>query len=120
MGKIIGADFFSRHREAIVGKKLCLFSVAGAPERSPERTVWFEASVPADMRDAVRHFPLRGRAKDLNWWDRLLMSFPKMMLRIQYLRDPSEANRRALSSMDEFDAVSRDSIAPLVSAVRAL
>lgn len=120
MGRIIGADFFARHRDALAGKRLVLFSVAGAPERSPERAVWFEESVPEDLRESVQHFPLRGRAKGLNWWDRLLMSFPKMVLRAQYRRDPSDANRRALASMDEFDAVSRDAIAPLVSAVRSL
>ncbi len=119
MGKIQGVDFLTRYWSDLSGKRLFLFSVAGAPERSPERALWFGNSLPEHIREHVQHFPLRGRAKNLNWWDRFLISFPKILLRRAYKKDPSEANKRALAGMDEFDAVSRPSIAQLVNAVRA-
>ncbi len=119
MGKIQGADFLVKHANELSQKRLFFFSVAGAPAQSPDREVWFQNSVPESFRSRVAHFPLRGRAKNLNGWDRFLMSFPKLMLRIAYYRNPTEANKRALTGMGEFDAVSRASIEPLVAAVRA-
>lgn len=120
IGKVIGAEFLQTHWDALRSKKVALFTVAGAPAESPERTRWFEASLPQHIRATLDHFPLRGRALDLDWKDRALLTFPRVLMHLKYwaTRDPKD--KVVLDGFKPFDAVNKESIAPLVAHIRQL
>lgn len=120
IGTVVGADFIRRHWDTLHAKKVVLFTVAGAPAESPERTRWFEESLPQHISPAVHHVPLRGRALDLDWKDRALLSFPRVLMHLKHwaTRDPKD--KAALDAFKPFDAVRKESIAPLVAHIRQL
>lgn len=120
IGKMIGADFLTKHWGVLKSKRVVLFSVAGAPANVPERVQWFEANVPEEIRTHVHHFPLRGRAMNLDLKDRFLLSFPRMMMHLKYWKTHDPKDKAAIEAFKPFDGVDKDSIEPLVSHIRQL
>ena len=120
IGKIVGAEFLTANWPALQNKKVVMFSVGGSPTDTPDRTRWFENSVPTNIREHVANFPLRGRAMNLDWKDTLLMAFPRAQLRLKYWRNPTPGNKAAMAAFKPFDRVRRESIEPLVNFVRNL
>jgi menaquinone-dependent protoporphyrinogen oxidase len=120
MGKIVGAKSLIELWGSLAGKRVVLFSVAGAPGNDPQRTVWFENNIPEEIRSNIRHFAFQGRAMNLDWKDSLLMTFPRTMLWIKYRINPSAENKKAYEGFKPFDGVRREAIASLVEYVRGL
>ncbi len=120
MGKIIGADFVVRNWDTLQPKMVLFFSVAGAPQHVPERTQWYEDSVPGFIRVNVPHFPLQGRAQDLDLVDRMLVSVPKTMLQLKYWMKRDPADKAAIEGFKPFDGVDRESLRPLLAHVHSL
>ena len=120
MGTIIGSEFIVRQWDALRKKDVMLFSVAGAPAHVPDRIHWFERSLPQHIHEQVTHFALRGRSRDLDLRDRLLIAFPKTLLRISAYFKPSDAKKKAIAGFSPFDAVLRETTAPIIAHVRSL
>lgn len=93
---------------ALKGKKVAIFTVAGAPSQSPQRAQWLEESVGKDIASAVPHFPLQGRMKfaDMRWIDRKMIALGVMMTA---KKDPEMAKKIGM----EFDAVDRSVLKPI-------
>jgi len=120
MGKIIGADFLEKNWDVLQPKTVLFFSVARAAQHVPERTTWYEDSVPSFIRINVPHFPLQGRALNLDLVDRLLVSVPRTMLQLRYwmMRDPNDL--AAIEGFKPFDGVQREALRPLLAHVHTL
>lgn len=120
MGKIIGADFIANNWDALQPKTVLFFSVAGAAPHVPERTMWYENSLPSFIRVNVPHFPLLGRATELDLVDRVLVSIPRTMLQIRYWmhRDPKDL--AAIEGFKPFDGVDKEAVRPLIAHVHTL
>jgi len=120
IGKIVGADVLQKYWTVLASKRVVLFSVAGAPAESPERQTWFEKSVPKEIRSLVRHFPLRGRALNLDLKDRMLLMFPRLMMYLKYWKTGDPKDKAAIDEFKPFDGVRKESIAPLCAHIRQL
>ena len=118
MGKLMGAEFLAQHWDALQHIHVVLFSVAAAPSESLERAKWFEESVPPHIRAQITHVPLRGRVRNLDLKDRAIIAMPKFMLWLKCVFKPTAANKAALSGFRPFDAVRRDTLGPVIEAVR--
>lgn len=120
MGKIIGAEFLTNHWDVLQQKSVLFFSVAAASQHVQERTTWYENSVPGHIRVNVPHFPLRGRAQDLDFGDRLLVAVPRTMLQLRYWMKHDPADKAAIDGFKPFDAVNRAALRPLIAHVGTL
>jgi flavodoxin len=118
VGKIRGREFLIRHWPALQGKKVALFTVSGAPRTSSEQKTWFEANIPAEIRAHVQHFPLQGRAMNLDLLDRTILWFPKTALRLKCFFRPTPENKAATNSFKLFDGVKREYIEPILAFVK--
>ena len=115
MGKIVGVDFLQKNWDTLKSKRIGLFTVSAAPSESPEQQKWFEANVPPAIRAQVRHFPLQGRAMNLDFKDRVLVALPQTMLRLAYFFNHSAENKKAIDSFKPFDEVKKEYIASIVA-----
>lgn len=116
MGMITCADFLKRRWNILHSKHIVLFSVSATDPADPEIRTYYAKSVPDHMRAAIRYFPLPGRVGTLDWTDRLLMTFPRHMLRRQLRLDPAnEELRKKYEEMTKpFDHTARTAIDPLL------
>lgn len=120
MGKIKGAEFLVKNWDVLQPKTVLFFSVAGAPHHVPERTQWYEDNVPSHIRINVPHFPLPGRAMDLDLGDRMLVMVPRTMLQLRYWMKKDPADKAAIEGFKPFDGVDRNALRPLIAHVHTL
>jgi menaquinone-dependent protoporphyrinogen IX oxidase len=111
--KITMGKWIQKRWPRIKGKKVALFSVAGARREDPKREDWLLASVGPEIKAALPHFPLDGRMKydSMRWIDRKMM---EMGIKMTAKKDPEKAKRMA----EEFDRVDRSQIRGIVEWVR--
>lgn len=121
MGRITAANFLIRHWPILRKKNVILFSVSASPPWSPDTSAYLPASLPPEIRDAVRWVPLWGRFDELDAKDRFLMLMPKLVLRLRMLRDKTgEARKKYEGLRHPFDHVSRESIGPVLAACETM
>jgi menaquinone-dependent protoporphyrinogen IX oxidase len=99
-----------RNLARLKDKPIIMFTVSGAPA-GQKLDGWLSASLPSDFVSRMHHVALRGRQnpKDLNWFDRIMLTIGGLMN-----RDPV-ARREELKG---FDFMDRTSIEPVVTLVR--
>ncbi len=121
MGIIICADFLNEYWEQLKGKRIILFSVSGTEPGDPEICTYYEKSLPEHIRNAIRYFPLWGRAKHLDLKDRLLMLFPQISFRLRLWLDPGNPvlQKKFREITMSFDHVERRTVEPLLEYCRS-
>ncbi len=107
--KISMGKWIKKRWPKLQGKRVALYSVAGARKEEPKRDEWVLASVGSEIKAALPHFPLDGRMKydSMRWIDRKIMAMGVKMT--------AKQNPEAAKSMGvEFDRVDRKQIEPIV------
>ncbi|VVB76614.1 Flavodoxin domain protein [uncultured archaeon] len=115
VGKMVDIRFLIDNWKALGSKKVILFSVSGSPPDNPEIKEKYEAQVPAEIRARLSYFPLRGRIKNLDIIDTVLMVFPKAKAFFDALRSGKKEDYATLRTMSNFDGVDRASIAQIIA-----
>ena len=111
-GKLLLHGWLKKHAAQLLNKKIFLFIVCATPADKKDVLQQIAArNIPAPLLEKCKVYFLRGRVviKDLNWIDKLML---KMASRVT--KDPDEKQRM----MNGFDAVNRESVLPLINAVK--
>jgi menaquinone-dependent protoporphyrinogen IX oxidase len=110
-GNIVIAPFIKDHWSEIKGKKIILFTTSGTPPRHPKIQSIYEKSLPEEMRNEIKYFPLHGRisGKDLTLFDQFLIAVGKIM-------EQDETLKKDMGK--DFDGVQRESLLPLFEYVK--
>jgi menaquinone-dependent protoporphyrinogen IX oxidase len=117
MGRFVGAEFVTRHWEALKEKKdLLIFSCSGMPTDSVRANEFFEKSFKGEIREKARYFPLPGRLVKLNFADSVIMMFPKLFMRLSVLMG-NDTYKDALALLNGFDRMDKSKIKPIVEAL---
>ena len=115
IGKIVGIEIVTQNWSILETKKIIVFSVSGSPPEKSDLQTWYAQNVPEQMRSRIRYFPLQGRVKNLDLKDRVLIAFPRTLLRVQYLVTRQLRYKVAVETFKPFDAVTKENIVPLVT-----
>jgi menaquinone-dependent protoporphyrinogen IX oxidase len=115
MYKVSLGPWIAKKWDKLKGKKLALFTVAGAPKGSADREKALAAAVTPEIKAALPHFPLDGRMKfdSMRWIDRKLMA---LGIKMAAKRNPEEARKMSM----EFDKVDRAGLKPLAEYIKSL
>lgn len=95
---------------SLAGKRIALFTVAGAAADDPKRQEWVDAALGTEISSKLPHFPLGGRMnfKTMRWIDRTLMG---MAIKMTAKKNPAEAEAMAR----EFDDVDESQLGPILA-----
>jgi menaquinone-dependent protoporphyrinogen IX oxidase len=106
VGNIVIASFIKDHWSAIKDKRVILFTTSGTPPRHPKIQSIYEKSLPQEIRNEIKYFPLHGRIsrENLTLWDKFLVVIGKIMEQDQTLKNDMGK---------DFDGVQRENLLPL-------
>jgi menaquinone-dependent protoporphyrinogen IX oxidase len=109
-GEIVVAPFIRENWEVLKTKKVILFTTSGTPPRHPNIRTIYEKSLPGDIRDTIRYFPLPGRisVEELTFWDKRLIAIGKML-------EQDEALKEDMGR--DFDGVRRENLSLLLDCI---
>lgn len=112
-GRLRIADWLEENRETLIKKPLYIFTVSGThptEERILNRIL--NLSVPEEMHDRYKHYPLHGRlvSKKLSLKDRFLISLGS--------RIANGGVKTSTNPLRDYDYVARDSIKVMVEDIR--
>jgi menaquinone-dependent protoporphyrinogen IX oxidase len=107
VGNIVIAPFIEDHWNVMKGKEVILFTTSGTPPQHPKIQRIYEKSLPEEIRNKIKYFPLHGRisSKDLTFFDKFLISVGKIM-------EQDETLKKDMGR--DFDGVQRDNLLPLL------
>jgi menaquinone-dependent protoporphyrinogen IX oxidase len=114
VGKIVDIDFVLKNWPILSKKRFALFTVSAAPPESADVGSAYEKNIPEDIRKSLRYFPLWGRVAKLDIVDRLLISFPKTILYIQYALTRDKKYKRMADGMRDMDHVKIENIKEII------
>lgn len=124
-GGLSGAKGFTRHAAVLAGKRLILFTVGLSDPAQAETIEKIRAGLckclPADVLNVAQLFFLRGSIDytRLNFVHRMMMGMMDKILRKKAESERSESDKALIQSYGKtIDFTDRQSIAPIVAAVR--
>jgi menaquinone-dependent protoporphyrinogen oxidase len=105
-GNIVIAPFIRDHWSVLKGKNVILFTTSGTPPGHTKIQSIYEKSLPEEIRNKIKYFPLHGRisTENLTWWDKILIAVGKMI-------EQDESLRKDMGK--DFDGVQRENLLPL-------
>jgi len=111
-GRVVIAPMIVENWNAVKGKKVVLFTTSGTPPEHPNISKIYNASLPQEVRQEIKYFPLRGRMlhKDLSSYDESLVAVGRMM-------EKDETLRRFMT--EDFDEVKQENIYPILEYIKA-
>jgi menaquinone-dependent protoporphyrinogen IX oxidase len=120
-GKIKHVNFIKYHWQILSKKRTALFYVSGIPSHDPRQKRIMQKSLPDEIQKGIACYPLRGAFdyKGLDFLDKLVMSWPKIMLQAKWL---IKKDSNIKQSLNRFccpqDWTRMDAIEPVVSFAR--
>ena len=115
MGVVQCAAFVIRHWHILRGKHVIIFSVSATFPAQPAIPNWYERSFPDHIRSAVHFFPLPGRLMHFDVRDRMILWFPRAILRRAMRRNPSDVLAQQYRQITgPYDHVRREALGPLL------
>jgi menaquinone-dependent protoporphyrinogen IX oxidase len=111
IGNIVIAPFIKDHWSVMKGKKVILFTTSGTPPQHPKIQSIYEKSLPEEIRNEIKYFPLHGRIsmENLTLFDKKLIAIGKMM-------EQDETLKKDMGK--DFDGVQRENLLPLLEYVK--
>ena len=111
-GRIVIAPMIIENWNVIRGKQVILFTTSDTPPEHPNIGKIYNASLPPEIRQDVRYFPLHGRMihKDLSTYDESLVAVGRMM-------EKDETLKRFMT--EDFDEVKQENIYPILEYIKA-
>jgi len=112
-GRIVLAPLIVSSWSAIRDKSLVLYTVSGTPPDHPAIRALYRVSLPEDIREGIRHFPLHGRMvhRTLSARDQALVSVGRAIQRDDTLKKFMQ---------EDFDGVKRENLEPLLEHLRTV
>lgn len=117
-GKINNISFIRSNWSSLSEKKVVVFASTNAPSDDPGQNRVFEASLPMEIRNKTKYFPLRGAFdfKNLDFIDKLTMQFPRLILQIGwYIGRNTKAKEYLNNFKVTHDYTNKKAIEPIVS-----
>jgi len=114
MGKILIKDWLAKNNELLKGKKLFLFIIGAAPVEQKEKTEkYFTDNILKEMLANSKCFYLQGKSifKELSWSDKIFLKMGAML---------AKEARDKEAMLTDFNAIKRENINELVSAVKSV
>jgi menaquinone-dependent protoporphyrinogen IX oxidase len=112
-GNIVIAPFIKDRWSVMKGKEVILFTASGTPPQHPKIQNIYKKSLPEEIRDEIKYFPLHGRisGKDLTAFDKFLIPIGKIM-------EQDESLKKEMGK--DFDGVRRENLMPLIEYLKDL
>lgn len=107
VGNIVIAPFIQDHWSVMKGKKVILFTTSATPPQHPKIQSMYEKSLPEEIRNEIKYFPLHGRisGENLTLWDKFLIAIGKIM-------EQDETLKKDMGK--DFDGVQQENLLPLL------
>lgn len=103
VGNIVIAPFIKDHWSVMKGKKVILFTTSATPPQHPKIQSIYEKSLPEEIREKIKYFPLHGRISREN-----LTLFDKFLITIGKIMEQDETLKKDMGK--DFDDVHRENL----------